>query len=122
MVFAVLAIIIASLGLFGLTSYTVQQRTKEIGIRKTMGASTMEIFILIAREILLLVSLATLVAWPAIYYIADVWLQNFHYRIKLGIWEFLIGFILALVIAVATISYQTLKTARINPALSLRYE
>lgn len=122
MLFAVLAIIIASLGLFGLTSYTVQQRTKEIGIRKTMGASTNEIFILIAREILILVSLSTLIAWPLIYYISDKWLQNFYYRIDFSFWDYAFGFMIALVIAVITISYQTLRTARINPSLSLRYE
>jgi len=122
LLFSVLAIIIASLGLFGLTSYTVQQRTKEIGIRKTMGASTTEIFLLISKEILILVSLATLIAWPLLYYIADKWLQNFYYRINMRIWDFLIGFLIALIIAVITISYQTIRTARINPALSLRYE
>ncbi len=122
MLFAVLAIIIASLGLFGLTSYTVQQRTKEIGIRKTMGASTSEIFILISREILILVSLSTLIAWPLIYYISDKWLQNFYYRIDFSFWDYAIGFMIALVIAVITISFQTLRTARINPSLSLRYE
>jgi putative ABC transport system permease protein len=122
MLFAILAIIIASLGLFGLTSYTVLQRTKEIGIRKTMGASTTEIFILISREILILISIATLIAWPLIYYIADNWLQNFHYKIDISISDFLIGFLIALVIAIITISYQTITTARINPALSLRYE
>jgi putative ABC transport system permease protein len=122
LIFAILAIIIASLGLFGLTSYSVQQRTKEIGIRKTMGATTCEIFILISREILILVSIATLIAWPAIYYIADKWLQNFFFRIQLSVWDFLMGFLIALVIALITISYQTIRTARINPAFSLRYE
>jgi putative ABC transport system permease protein len=122
MLFAVLAIIIASLGLFGLTSYSVQQRTKEIGIRKTLGASTKEIFILISREILILVSIATIIAWPLIYYVADKWLQNFFYRIDLRVLDFVIGFVIALAIAIITISYQTLRTARINPAFSLRYE
>jgi putative ABC transport system permease protein len=122
LLFAVLAIIIASLGLFGLTSYSVQQRTKEIGIRKTMGASTNEIFYLIAREILILVSVATLIAWPVIYKISDMWLQNFFYRIGLNFWDYIIGFVIALIISLITISYQTLKTARINPAFSLRYE
>ncbi len=122
MLFAALAVIIASLGLFGLTSYTVQQRTKEIGVRKTMGASTNEIFMLISKEIVILVSISTLIAWPLIYYIADKWLQNFHFRIDLQIWDFLIGFLIALVIAIITISYQTIRTASINPAFSLRYE
>jgi len=122
LLFAILAIIIASLGLFGLTSYTVQQRTKEIGIRRTLGASIQEIFILIAKEIMILVSIATLIAWPLIYYVSDKWLQNFFYRIDLRIWDFLIGFVIALLIALVTISFQTIRTAKINPALSLRYE
>ncbi len=122
LLFAILAIIIASLGLFGLTSYTVQQRTKEIGIRKTMGASTNEIFFLISREIMILVTISTFIAWPLIYYLADKWLQNFYFRINLQVWDFLIGFLIALIIAILTISYQTLKTANINPAFSLRYE
>jgi len=87
-----------------------------------MGASTKEIFILISREIIILVSISTLIAWPLIYYIADQWIQNFYYRVNLTVWDFLIGFLIALIIALVTISYQTLRTARINPALSLRYE
>jgi putative ABC transport system permease protein len=122
LLFSILAIIIAALGLFGLTSYTVQQRTKEIGIRKTMGASTNEIFILISREILILVTISTFIAWPVIYFVSDRWLQNFYYRIDLNVMDYLVGFVVSLVIAIATISYRTIKTARINPSLSLRYE
>jgi len=121
-IFTVLAILIASLGLFGLTSFTIEQRTKEIGIRKAMGASVSNIFYIISKEILILVSIATLVAWPVIYYIGKNWLQNYHYKISLTIFDFLIGFIIAFSIALITISYKTLKTARLNPAKSLRYE
>jgi putative ABC transport system permease protein len=71
---------------------------------------------------MILVSIATLIAWPLIYYVASKWLQNFYYRIDLRVWDFAIGFLIALVIAIVTISYQTLRTARINPAFSLRYE
>ncbi|MCB8995654.1 MAG: ABC transporter permease [Bacteroidales bacterium] len=122
MVFSVLAVIIASLGLFGLTSYTINQRTKEIGIRKTMGSSTMEIFILISREIIFLVFISALIAWPVTYYAGDKWIQSFYYRINISIWDFLAGLIIALIIAVATITYQALSIAGTNPANSLRYE
>ncbi len=121
-VFTIIAIVIAALGLFGLTSFTVEQRTKEIGIRKAMGASVRNIFYIISKEIIILVSISTLIAWPAIFFIARNWLQNYHYKISLNVFDFLIGFIIALGIAVLTISYRTLKSARLNPANSLRYE
>ncbi|MFC2152049.1 ABC transporter permease [Bacteroidota bacterium] len=121
-VFTILAIIIASLGLFGLTSFTVEQRTKEIGIRKAMGASEATIFYIISKEIMILVTIATVIAWPVIYFISKNWLQNYHYKVNLNIFDFLIGFIIALMIALITISYRTLRAARLNPADSLRYE
>lgn len=121
-VFTILAIVIASLGLFGLTSFTVEQRTKEIGIRKALGASVGTIFYLISKEIIILVSISTVIAWPLIFIIARNWLQNYHYKITLNVFDFLIGFIIAIAIAVITISYRTLKTARLNPSESLRYE
>lgn len=121
-IFTMLAIFIASLGLFGLTSFTVEQRTKEIGIRKAMGASVTTIFKLIAKEIVILISISTLIAWPLIYYVAKNWLQNYHYRINLNAFDFLLGFIIAIVIAIITISYRTIKSARVNPAISLKYE
>ena len=121
-IFTILAIVIAALGLFGLTSFTGEQRTKEIGIRKAMGASVGNIFYIISKEIIILVSISTILAWPAIYFIARNWLQNYHYKITLNVFDFLIGFIIALTIAVLTISYRTLKSANLNPAKSLRYE
>ena len=87
-----------------------------------MGASITNIFRLIAKEIVLLISISTLIAWPLIYYIAKNWLQNYHYRINLNVFDFLLGFIIAIVIALGTISYRTIKSARINPAISLKYE
>ncbi|PLX11533.1 MAG: hypothetical protein C0597_14950 [Marinilabiliales bacterium] len=121
-VFTILAIVIASLGLFGLTSFTVEQRTKEIGIRKAMGASVGRIFYIISKEIIVLVAISTIIAWPIVYFIAKNWLQNYHYKINLNIFDFMIGFVIALSIAIVTISYRTLKSARLNPAESLRYE
>jgi putative ABC transport system permease protein len=120
--FTILAILIASLGLFGLTSFTIEQRTKEIGVRRALGASVTSIFNLISKEIIVLVSISTVIAWPLIYYIAKNWLQNYYYRISFSPFDFLIGFIIAISIALATISYRTIRSARVNPAESLRYE
>ncbi len=121
-VFTVLGIVIAALGLFGLTSFTLEQRTKEIGIRKALGASVGNIFHIISKEIIVLISISTLIACPAVYFISKNWLQNYHYKITLNVFDFLIGFIIALTIAIITISFRTIKTARLNPAHSLRYE
>jgi len=121
-IFSILAIFIAALGLFGLTSFTVEQRTKEIGVRKAMGSSVAGIYVEISKEIVILVSVSALIACPLIYYIADKWLQNFYYRITLGIFSFVAGLTIALGIALITISYRILKTATVNPAQSLKYE
>jgi putative ABC transport system permease protein len=121
-IFSILAIFVASLGLFGLTSFTVEQRTKEIGVRKAMGSSVTGIYIVISKEVIVLVSISALIAWPLIYYFADEWLQNFYFRINLGAFSFAAGLIIALGIAILTISYRILRAARVNPAQSLKYE
>lgn len=121
-IFAILAIFIAALGLFGLTSYTVEQRTKEIGVRKAMGSSVAGIYVEISREIIILVSVSALIAWPVIYYYAGKWLENFYYKISLGVFSFVAGLTIALGIALITISYRVLRAARVNPAQSLKYE
>lgn len=120
--FTILGILVASLGLFGLTSFTVQQRTKEIGVRKTFGATVNNIWYLIAKEILVLITVSAIIAIPFAYWIADNWLQNYEYRIHLNPMDFLTGFLVAIVIALATISYRAIKTAQMNPVVSLRYE
>jgi putative ABC transport system permease protein len=120
--FTILGILIAALGLYGLTAFSVQQRTKEIGVRKAFGAAIGNIWYLIAREIIVLVLIATAIAWPLIYWVADNWLQNYQYRIKLDIFDFMTGFLIAIVIALMTISYRAIKAARANPIESLRYE
>jgi putative ABC transport system permease protein len=122
LLFSVLAVFIAALGLFGLTSFTVEQKTKEIGVRKAMGSSVAGIYVVISKEVIILVSISALVAWPLIYYFAGKWLENFYYRINLSIFTFIAGFSIALGIAVLTISYRILKAANINPAQSLKYE
>jgi putative ABC transport system permease protein len=121
-IFSVLAILIAALGLFGLTSFTVEQRTKEIGVRKAMGSSVAGIYYEISKEIIILISVSALLAWPIIYYISGKWLQGFYYRIEPGILIFAAGLAIALGIAVMTISYKIMIAARVNPARSLRYE
>jgi putative ABC transport system permease protein len=121
-VFAILAIFIAALGLFGLMSFTVEQRTKEIGVRKAMGSSIAGIYVEISKEIVILVSISALIAWPVIYYLSGKWLQNFYYRISPGVLSFLAGLTIALGIAMLTISYRVVKAAKVNPAQSLKYE
>jgi putative ABC transport system permease protein len=121
-IFSILAILIASLGLFGLTSYTVEQKTKEIGVRKALGSSIAGIYVEISKEVFILVSISAMISWPIIYYIGKHWLENFYYRINLGIFSFFAGFFIALGIAAITISYKIVKAAMINPAQSLKYE
>lgn len=120
--FTILGILVASLGLFGLTSFTVQQRTKEIGVRKTFGASVYSIWYLIAKEILVLITISAVLAIPFAWWVADNWLQNYEYRIHLQPLDFLAGFLVAIVIALLTISYRAIRTAQMNPVVSLRYE
>ncbi len=121
-IFSVLAVFIASLGLFGLVAFTAEQRTKEIGIRKVMGASVFRIITLISRETLIFLGIATIIAWPLGWYFTRSWLNGFAYRIDLTVIPFLLSFILAIMIALITVSFQALSSAMKNPAESLRYE
>ena len=119
---AVLAIAIACLGAFGLTALNLARRTKEIGIRKVLGASVPSIVALLSKEFAGLVLAANLIAWPVAWYSMNRWLQSFAYRIELGPGAFVLGGLLALVIAWLTVSYQAIRAARANPVESLRYE
>lgn len=120
--FSLLAIFIGCLGLFGMASFTAEQRTKEIGIRKVLGASVSGIVSLLAREFLLLVAIANLIAWPVAYYGMNRWLENFAYRTNVG-WETpVLAGILALAIALITVSYQAIRAALTDPVDALRYE
>jgi putative ABC transport system permease protein len=121
-IFTILAVIIASLGLYGLTSFTISQKTKEIGIRKTFGASTLDIWMMVIKEILILIAISTAVAWPLIYWVADNWLQNYYYRININPIDFVNGLFLATIVALLTISYRAIRAAQLNPSISLRYE
>ena len=120
--FSILAIFVASLGLFGLASFTAQLRIKEIGIRKVLGASVSNLVLMLSKEFVLLVGIANLIAWPIAYYAMNRWLQDFAYRIDLEIWAFVLSGVLALFIALTTVSYQAWKVARTNPVDALRYE
>jgi len=120
--FVILAVIISGLGLLGLASFTAEQKTKEIGIRKILGASVSEVMILLVKEFMKWVLLANLIAWPAAFFIMNGWLRNFAYRTKLGIPLFLGATILSFGIALLTVSAQAIKAARANPVISLRHE
>lgn len=120
--FAGLAIFIACLGLFGLAAFTTAQRTKEIGIRKVLGASIFSIVLLLSKDFVRLVLIAFLVAIPAIYYSMGKWLHGFAYRIEIRWWIFVIAGGLALAVALLTVSSQAIKAAQANPVDSLKYE
>ena len=117
-----LAIFVACLGLLGLIAYTTEVRTKEIGVRKVLGASSGDILILLLKEFAVLIIIASLLAWPAAYLFTRSWLDRFAYRIDLDPGVFLIGSLLVLLIAFCTISFQAIRAARANPIDALRYE
>ncbi|NUO80605.1 ABC transporter permease [candidate division KSB1 bacterium] len=121
-IFAGVGIFISCLGLLGLVTYATEQRTKEIGIRKTLGATTPSIVGLLSKEFVKLVVVANLIAWPLSYYFINGWLQDFAYRIDLSWGVFVLAGGLALVIALLTVSAQTIKAALSNPVEALRYE
>ena len=116
------AILIACLGLFGLASFTVEKKTKEIGIRKVLGASIPRIIRLINMEFFFLVALANIIAWPVAYYAMIRYLRYFAFRTSIGIWIFFLAGAIALLVAVLTVSYQAARAALANPIDSLRYE
>jgi len=121
-VFAALAIIISCLGLFGLAAYTAERRIKEIGIRKVLGASVTGITTLLSKDFLQLVTISCIVAFPVAWWMMHSWLQNYKYRIEISWWIFLAAGISAILIALITISFQSIKAAIANPVKSLRTE
>jgi ABC-type antimicrobial peptide transport system permease subunit len=121
-IFAALAIIISCLGLFGLATYTAERRTKEIGIRKVLGASVQGIAGLLSKDFLQLVVISCLVAFPFAWWMMHSWLQNYQYRIEVSWWIFLIAGAVAILIALLTVSFQAIKAAIANPVKSLRTE
>ena len=121
-IFSTLAIFIACLGLFGLSSLTAIQRTKEIGVRKVMGASVSSILTLISKDYIILMMMAIALSVPLSWWIMFSWLQDFAYRINLTWWIFALPSVVVVMIALLTVSIHTLKAARTNPVNSLRYE
>jgi ABC-type antimicrobial peptide transport system permease subunit len=115
-VFTILALFISCLGIFGLSSYTAEQRTKEIGIRKVLGASVLSVVRQMSKEFVFLLIIANVIAWPLAYLLINQWLQRFAYRIAMGWWTFvMVGTLL-------TVSWQIIRAATANPVGSLRYE
>ncbi len=121
-IFAYLAILISCLGLFGLASFVAEQRTKEIGVRKVLGASVLSLWKMLSGNFLVLVLISGLIAVPLAYHLMKLWLQNYEYSVDIGWWIFAITIVGALLITIATVSFQALKAANINPVKSLRAE
>ncbi len=121
-IFSAMAIFIACLGLFGLATFNTMQRVKEIGIRKVMGASVPSILALLSKEIVSLILIANLLAWPIAWYFMNQWLHSFAYHIDMNVVAYLLSAIAAVVVALLTVSMQTIRAARTNPANTLRYE
>ena len=121
-IFSLLIIFVACLGLFGLATYTAEQRTKEIGIRKVLGASVIQVTQMLSKEFIRLVLIASLIAFPAAWWAMNKWLQSFAYRINISWWVFVVAGFAALLIALATVSFQAIKAAIANPVKSLRTE
>jgi putative ABC transport system permease protein len=120
--FTFLAVFISCLGLFGLASFMAEQRTKEIGIRKVLGASISGITVLLSKEFTKWVAVANAVAWPVAYFAMNKWLQAYAYRVKLSLVTFALAGVLALIISILTVSYQAIRAALADPVESLRYE
>jgi len=120
--FAAIAVLLACLGLFGLSTYSIRQRIKEIGVRKVLGASIYKIVLLVSEEFLKLTGIAFLIAIPFTWWAVQSWLQNFEYRIQIGIGVFVVVAIIVLIITLITISYQSVRAAIANPVKSLRTE
>ncbi len=120
--FAVFAIVVACLGLFGLASFSALQKTKEIGVRKVLGAKIKQIVILLSKEFVVLIAIANVIAWPAVYFAMDSWLNGFASRINVSFLVLVISGILVLLIALITVGYKIIRTAKANPVNALRYE
>jgi len=120
--FAFLAVFVACLGLFGLASFTAEQRTKEIGIRKVLGATVSQVTSLLCQEFILLVLLANLIAWPIAYLLMRNWLENYGYRTSLNLIIFLGALLLAVIVAIFSVGFQAVRAAKSNPATALKYE
>jgi len=121
-IFSLLAIVIACIGLFGLSAYMAELRTKEIGIRKVLGSTASKIVVLLSKDFAKLVGIAFVIATPLAYYAMTRWLQNFAFRSPVHVWIFLLAGLAAVLIAQLTISFQALRAANTDPADALRFE
>ena len=121
-IFAALAVFISCLGLFGLASFVAEQRTKEIGIRKVLGASLASLWRMLSRDFIILVTISCFIAVPIAYFASNEWLMNYEYKTDIRWWFFVIPIISALLITMLTVSFQALKAALMNPVNSLRSE
>ena len=122
MALAIIAIIIACLGIYGLVAFTTSRRTNEVGIRKAMGADFSRISVLFVREFVILILVANLVAWPAGYFIVRNWLHSFPYQVGFSIVPYVVALLLTILFTLISMMYHTYKAARLQPADSLRYE
>jgi putative ABC transport system permease protein len=121
-IMAALAILISCMGLFGLAAITTEKRTKEIGIRKVLGATEKQLTLLLSRNFAALIGLSFILASPLTYFLIRTWLDNFAYHVAVNPLLFLTGGVVALAIAMLTVGFHTLRSARANPVESLRYE
>jgi len=121
-IFATVAILLAVLGLFGLSAYAIQQRVKEIGIRKILGASVPNLVTLLSKDFLMLVAIASLIAFPIAWLVMNKWLEDFAYRVIIPWWIFLFAGLLTVIIALLTVSFQAIRAAFVNPVKNLRTE
>ncbi len=121
-IFAIIAIFLSCLGLYGLASFMAVQRIKEVGIRKVLGATGPHIVYLFSKEFIILISIAFFIATPLTWYFMNQWLQNYQFRIELSWWLFLAGGIVSVIIALTTVSFKAIKAAMANPVTSLRSE
>ena len=121
MIFAILSVIVASMGLFGLSSFATEVRMKEIGIRKILGADIFNISFLLSKDFTKWVLVANIIAWPVAYYAISKWLDDFAYKTEMGIWIYILAAVVALLISILTISFQSIKAANTNPVKTLRY-
>jgi ABC-type antimicrobial peptide transport system permease subunit len=117
-----LAIFISCLGLFGLASFVTEQRTKEIGVRKVLGASVFNLWRLLSKEFVMLVTIALFISIPVAYYFMNNWLQDYEYRTEISWWIFAVAGISALLVTLFTVSFQAIRSALMNPVKSLRSE
>ncbi len=120
--YAILAIIISSLGLLGLSSFTIERRTKEIGIRKVLGSSTSGIVIMLLKDLLMVISISFVIGAPLAWYSSSEWLSNFSYRISFSWWFFIVASLTVVALAILTVGLQTVKAAMENPVKNLKQD